>query len=79
MSRRATITIIIMSSIIRQYRCSEVIIIRVKAPPIKWYNQHMNSAIVVAYNNTEYKNGDDDYVYSIGSNTITVLYYAIII
>ena len=49
-SRRATITIIIMSSIIRQYRCSEVIIIiRVKAPPIKWYNQHMNSAIVVAY------------------------------
>ena len=41
-----------MSSIIRQYRCSEVIIIiRVKAPPIKWYNQHMNSAIVVAYYN----------------------------
>ena len=59
MSRRATITIIIMSSIIRQYRCSEVIIIRVKAPPIKWYNQHMNSAIVVAYNNNN-KNGDDD-------------------
>ena len=80
MSRRATITIIIMSSIIRQYRCSEVIIIiRVKAPPIKWYNQHMNSAIVVAYNNNKEDGDDDDYVYSIGSNTITVLYYAIII
>jgi hypothetical protein len=75
-SRRTTITIIIMSSIIRQYRCSEVIIITVKAPPIKWCNQHMNSAIVVAYNNN--KNGDDDYVYSIDSNMIAVLYYTII-
>ena len=44
--------------------------------PIKWCNQHMNSAIVVAYNNN--KNGDDDYVYSIDSNMIAVLYYTII-
>ena len=36
-------------------RCSEVIVV-IKAP-IMWYNQHMNSAIVVAYNND--KNGDD--------------------
>ena len=48
--------------------------------PIMWYNQHMNSAIVVAYNNNNNnKNGDDDYVYSIGSNMIAVLYYTIII
>ena len=32
--------------------------ILVKAP-IKWYNEHMNSAIVVASNNNN-KNGDDD-------------------
>ena len=47
--------------------------------PIKWCNQHMNSAIVVAYNNNNNKDGDDDdYVYSIGSNMIAVLYYTII-
>ena len=32
--------------------------------PIKWCNQHMNSAIVVAYNNNNKDGDDDDYVYS---------------
>ena len=38
----------------------------------------MNSAIVVAYNNNDEDGDDDDYVYSIGSNMIAVLYYTII-
>ena len=33
--------------------------------PIRWYNEHMNSAIVVAYNNNNKDGDDDDYVYSI--------------
>ena len=39
----------------------------------------MNIVIVVAYDNNNKNGDDDDYVYSIGSNMITVLYYAIII
>ena len=30
-----------------------------------WYNEHMNSAMVVAYNNNNKDGDDDDYVYSI--------------